>query len=179
MSFVADQTTAHNRLRHLRLQMGDREDNVSTSRLKPCAGGAAIPRNGRSSTLPRRRPSASALTSHPPHRQLTLEPFSLGSLPGFLHAQEKHLQAATRNATTGRLPGNRTTPSTLLAATKKLEGALWAPYDRGACTSTARDTRHHATPPEPVSLHNISSSISCVYSNHKVHMYTLNKVSTL
>ncbi len=30
-------------LRHFRLQMGDREDNVSNSRLKPCAGGAAIP----------------------------------------------------------------------------------------------------------------------------------------
>jgi transposase InsO family protein len=28
-------------LRHFRLQMGDRKDNLSTSRLKPCAGGAA------------------------------------------------------------------------------------------------------------------------------------------
>ncbi len=57
--------------------------------------------------------------------------------------------------------------------------ALWAPYDRYACTSTARDTQYYATSPEPVSLHNISSPISCVYSYHNVHMYTLNKVSTL
>jgi hypothetical protein len=56
--------------------------------------------------------------------------------------------------------------------------SLWAPYDRGARTSTARDTQRHATPPEPVPLHNISSTSSCVYSNHNVHMYTLNKVST-
>ncbi len=55
---------------------------------------------------------------------------------------------------------------------------LWAPYDRGARTSTARDTQRHATPPEPVPLRNISSTSSCVYSNHNVHMYTLNKVST-
>ncbi len=27
---------------HFRLQMGDREDNVSTSRLKPCVGGAVM-----------------------------------------------------------------------------------------------------------------------------------------
>jgi hypothetical protein len=141
--------------------------------------GAAGP--GRSSPIPRRRPSASASTSAPPHRQrqLTLELFFLASLPGFLHAQGKHLQAATRNATAGRLPGNGTTPSSPLAATKKLGGALWAPYNRGACTSPARDTQYYATSPEPVSLHNISSSISCVYSNHNVHMYTLNKVSTL
>jgi hypothetical protein len=131
----------------------------------------------RSSTLPRRRPSASALTSHPPHRQLTLEPFSLASLPGCLHAQGSIFKPLP--ATQPRAAVHRTTPSTLLAATKKLGGALWAPYDRGACTSKARDTRHHSTPPEPVSLHNISSSISCVYSNHNVHMYTLNKVSTL
>jgi hypothetical protein len=31
-------------LRHFRLQLGDREDNVSTSRLKPCTGGATIPK---------------------------------------------------------------------------------------------------------------------------------------
>jgi hypothetical protein len=55
---------------------------------------------------------------------------------------------------------------------------LWAPYDRGAHASTARDTQRHATPPEPVPLHNISSTSSCVYSNNNVHMYTLNKVST-
>jgi hypothetical protein len=55
---------------------------------------------------------------------------------------------------------------------------VWAPYDRGARTSTAHDTQRHATPPEPVPLHNISSTSSCVYSNHNVHMYTLNKVST-
>ena len=99
--------------------------------------------------------SASASTSHPPHRQrqLTLEPFFLARLPGFLHAQGKHLQAATRNATAGRPPGNGTTPSSTLAATKKLGGALWAPYDRGARTSTAHDTQRHATPPEPVPLH--------------------------
>ncbi len=30
-------------LRHFRLQLGNREDNVSTSRVKPCTGGAAIP----------------------------------------------------------------------------------------------------------------------------------------
>jgi hypothetical protein len=36
-------TVLQRSLRHFRLQMGDREDNVSTSRLKPCAGGAAIP----------------------------------------------------------------------------------------------------------------------------------------
>jgi hypothetical protein len=73
----------------------------------------------------------------------------------FLHAQGKHLQAATRNATAGRPPGNGTTPSSPLAATKKLGGALWAPYDRGAytplhTTSTARDTQYYATSPEPV-----------------------------
>jgi hypothetical protein len=68
-------TVLHRSLRHFRLQMGNREDNVSTSRLKPCAGGAAIPM----AAAPRRdRP-----------------------LPGFLHAQGKHLQAATRNATGG------------------------------------------------------------------------------
>jgi hypothetical protein len=31
-------------LRHFRLQLGDREDNVSTSRLKPCTGDATIPK---------------------------------------------------------------------------------------------------------------------------------------
>jgi hypothetical protein len=56
---------------------------------------------------------------------------------------------------------------------------MWATYDRGACTSTACDTQYYATSPETGSLHNISSSIGCVYSNHNVHMYTLNKVSTL
>ena len=48
-------------------------------------------RTGGSSPIPRRRPSASALTSLPPHHQLPLEPFFLASLPGFLHAQGKHL----------------------------------------------------------------------------------------
>jgi hypothetical protein len=132
-----------------------------------------------SSPRPPRHPSASASTSPPHHRQrqLTLEPFFLASLPGFLHAQGKHLQAATRNATAGHPPGNGTTPSSPLAATKKLRGALWAPYARGAytplnITSPAHDTQYYATSPEPVSL-------SCVYSSHNVHMYTLNKISAL
>jgi hypothetical protein len=135
-----------------------------------CRPGAAGP--GGSSPLSRRRRSVSASTSPPPHRQrqLTLEPYSLASLPGFLHVQGKHLQAATRNATAGRPPGNGTTPSSPLAATKKLGGALWAPYDRGACTSTVRDTQYYATSPETVSPRNISSPISCVYSNHNVHI---------
>jgi hypothetical protein len=62
------------------LQLGDREDNVSTARLKPCTGGAAVPISGTD-----RRPSASASTLRPCHRQrqLTLEPFFLASLPGF------------------------------------------------------------------------------------------------
>ncbi len=131
------------------------------------------------SPRPPRRQSGSASTSPPHHRQrqLTLEPFFLASLPGFLHAQGKHLQAATRNSTAGHPPGNGTTPSSLLAATKKLGGALWAPYARGAYTplhtmSTARDTQYHVTSPEPVSLSN-------VYSSHNLHMYTLNKISTL
>jgi hypothetical protein len=54
-----------------------------------------------------RRPSAFASTSHP-HRQwqLTLEPFFLARLPGFLHAPGMHLQAATHNATAGHPPGS-------------------------------------------------------------------------
>jgi hypothetical protein len=36
--------------------------------------------------------------------------------------KRKHIQAATRNATAGRPPGNRTTPSSPLAETKKLGG---------------------------------------------------------
>ncbi len=129
----------------------------------PGSSSASGPHHGRTPTSPQHR--------------LCMAPFFLAHLPGFLHAQGKHLQAATRNATAGRLPGNGTTPSPLVA-TKKLGGALWAPYDRGACTSTARDTQRHLTPPEPVPLHNISSTSSCVYSNHNVHMYTLNKVIT-
>jgi hypothetical protein len=91
-------TVLQRSLRHFRLQMGDREDNVSTSRLKPCTGGAPGVAARSSGAA-----QASASTSHPPHRQwqLTLEPFFLASLPGFLHAQGKHLQAATRNATGG------------------------------------------------------------------------------
>ncbi len=118
-------------------------ERPSPRRHRPGAAGPGAAGPGGSSRLTRRCPSASASTSHPPHRQrqLTLEPFFLASLPGFLHTQGKHLQAATRNATAGRPPGNGTTPSSPLAATKKLRGALWAPYDRGACTSTARDTR--------------------------------------
>jgi hypothetical protein len=36
-------TVLQHSLRHFQLQMGDREDNVSTSRLKPCTCGSAIP----------------------------------------------------------------------------------------------------------------------------------------
>ncbi len=48
----------------------------------------------------------------------------------------------------------------------------------GVPARVPRDTQRHATPPEPVPLHNISSTSSCVYSNHNVHINTLNKVST-
>jgi hypothetical protein len=100
-------TVLQRSLRHFWLQLGNREDNVSTSRLKPCTGGAAVPTaappwRGRPCREPTaRRPSVSASTSRPhhSHRKLTLEPFFLASLPGFLHAQGKHLQATTRNAT--------------------------------------------------------------------------------
>ncbi len=150
-------------LRHFRLQLGNREDNVSTSRLKPCTGGAAVPmaappwRGWPRREPPAAPPSASYSTSRPHHRQrqLTLEPFFLASLPGFLHAQGKHLQAATRNATAGRLPGNGTAPSLLLAATKKLGGALWLPHRRAAYarlhnTRLSHDTQYCVTSPEPV-----------------------------
>jgi hypothetical protein len=53
------------------------------------------------------------------------------------------------------------------------------PTTTGVPARVQRDTQYYATSPEPVSLHNISSSISCVNSYHNVHMCTLNKVSTL
>jgi hypothetical protein len=61
---------------------------------------------------PPRCPNVSASTLRPCHRQrqLTLEPFFLASLPGFLASPGgKHLQAATRIATAGRPPGIWTT----------------------------------------------------------------------
>jgi hypothetical protein len=59
-----------------------------------------------------RRPSMSASTLFLPHCQwqLTLKPFFQASLPGVLHAQRKHHQAATHNAPEGRQPGRGTTP---------------------------------------------------------------------
>jgi hypothetical protein len=52
----------------------------------------------------------------------------MAHLPVLFGRQRKHLQAANRNATMGCPPGNRLpTPSTPLAAIKKLGGALWAP----------------------------------------------------
>ena len=42
-------------LPHFRLQLGDREDNVSTSRLKPCTGGAAVPMAAPPAAAPPRR----------------------------------------------------------------------------------------------------------------------------
>jgi hypothetical protein len=77
-------------LRHFRLQMGDREDKISTSRLKPCTSDSFIPtaapsrRPGKTCPPPLRRPSMSASTSHPySQRQLTLELFLMAHLPGF------------------------------------------------------------------------------------------------
>jgi hypothetical protein len=89
-------TVLQRSLFHFQLQMGDRED-ISTSRLKPCTGGTSMPTAWPAPEGNARRPSASASTSrlHHRQRQLTLEPFFLASLPGFLHAQGKHPQAAT------------------------------------------------------------------------------------
>jgi hypothetical protein len=51
-------------LRHFRLQLGNREDNVSTSRLKPCTGGAAVP----TAAPPRRGWPRRKLPAAPPKR---------------------------------------------------------------------------------------------------------------
>jgi hypothetical protein len=79
--------------------------------LRRCRRHAATPRSSRL-PLPH-RPSASASPSHPHHchRQLNLELLFLARLPGFLKAQRKHLQAATRKATVGNPLGNGTTSS--------------------------------------------------------------------
>jgi hypothetical protein len=61
----------------------------------PSPGRCHTGATGPSRTHPPCHPSASASTSNPHrHRQLTLEPLFLACLPGFLHAQGKHLQAA-------------------------------------------------------------------------------------
>ncbi len=138
-------TVLQRSLRHFRLQMGDREDNVSTSRLKPCAAGAAIPTAAppRCSRPHREQPPPAA----PPKRvRFNLAPTSppAAADPGTVFpgkparffarpCQGKHLEAATRNATAGRPPGNGTTHSSPLAATKKLGGALWAGTLRQGC----------------------------------------------
>jgi hypothetical protein len=55
----------------------------------------AAPYGGR----PTRQPSASASPSHLYQCQQQLTPCFLACLPGFLHAQSKHLQVSTRNTT--------------------------------------------------------------------------------
>jgi hypothetical protein len=146
-------TVRQHSLCHFKLQMGDREDNISTSCLKPCTSSSSNPTaelcraaspGGSFPPLPHRQSAfASTLCKHQCQQQVTLEPFP-GKLAKFLHAQRIHLQAATCHATEGRLPDNRTSPSLLVSATKKLGGALWAPpsdpaYTPRRITSTGHD----------------------------------------
>jgi hypothetical protein len=49
-------------LRHFKLQMGDREDNISTSLLKPCTSDASTPTVAPPAhSRPRREPTAAAV----------------------------------------------------------------------------------------------------------------------
>jgi hypothetical protein len=97
-------------LRAFKLQIGAKEDQVSTSRLKPCSSSTptASPPTRRPADAPgctppptrrcRRRTAnagGSASTSHPNPRPQTLEPFFLHSLAGFLNAQRRRPRAAT------------------------------------------------------------------------------------
>jgi hypothetical protein len=122
-------------LRAFKLQIGGKEDQVSTSRLKPCSSSTPTasrrPTNAPGGTPPvtrRRQPASadgSASTSAPNQRLQTLELFFLHSLAGFLNAQSRRPRAATPADNAGRPQVSRTTASFSLIATKKLEGPMW------------------------------------------------------
>ncbi len=124
-------------LRAFKLKIGAKEDQVSTSRLKPCSSStptASLPTRGRPGCTPpptrlRRRQTANAggstSTSPPNQRPQTLEPFFLHSLAGFLYAQRRRPRATTPADNVGHLPPSRTTASLSLTVTKKLEGPMW------------------------------------------------------
>jgi hypothetical protein len=129
-------------LRSFKLQMGGKEDKISTSRLKPCSSStltAAPPTRGRprlhpTADPPPRRPASadgSVSTSPPNQRPQTLEPFFLPSQAGFLNAQRRRPRAATPADNAGRPQVSRTTASFSLIATKKLEGPMWRAPARG------------------------------------------------
>jgi hypothetical protein len=123
-------TVLQRSLRHFRLQLGNRGDNISTSRLKPCTGGAAVPTAAPSwRGRPCREPPAP-----PPKRvrfNLAPTPQPAAADPGTVFPGKPARffacpgeASSSREATVGRPPGNGTTPSSPLAATKKLGGAL-------------------------------------------------------
>jgi hypothetical protein len=109
-------------LRAFKLQIGGKEDQVSTSRLKPCSSStptASPPTRGR----PRLHPAADL--PPPPTSPPNQQPFFLHSLAGFLNVQRRQPRAATPANNAGRPQPSRTTASFSLIATKKLEGPMW------------------------------------------------------
>jgi hypothetical protein len=173
-------------LRHFRLQLGDREDNVSTSRLKPCTGGATIPK---AAPPPRSRPCreqpAAAMPPKGVRFNLAPTPPPAAADPGtvvpgkparfFARPGEESL---SRYSQRNRGPPAWQQDYTFFAASRNQEagGSSVGTLRRVAytplhITSPARDTQYCATSPEPF--------LSAVFSIHNVHMYTLNKISIL
>jgi hypothetical protein len=86
------------RLRFFKLQIGGKEDKVSTSHLEPCSTSTPTMTPPTPSAAHHRRPASAdgSVSTSPPYQRLqTLEPFFLSSQTGFLNAQRRGPRAAT------------------------------------------------------------------------------------